>query len=145
MPPSMNKVLFVDTWGWLTLNDAGERKHQVVAHLYRTLISQKTLIYTTTFVLDETFTLFFKRLHSSQARSAMLQLSAAFLTDQFHLIQIEEKRFSQAQQLRLKYLDKPQISFTDLTSMVVMQEFRIDRILTEDTHFTQVGLGFVGK
>ena len=44
--------------------------------------------------------------------------------------------------LRLKYLDKPQISFTDLTSMLIMQEFDIYRILTEDAHFTQVGLGF---
>ena len=44
--------------------------------------------------------------------------------------------------LRLKYLDKPQISFTDLTSILIMQEFNIYRILTEDAHFTQVGLGF---
>ncbi|MGD2183104.1 hypothetical protein [Lusitaniella coriacea] len=41
----------------------------------------------------------------------MLQLSAAFSTEQFHLIQIDEIRFTQAQTLRLKYLDKPQISF----------------------------------
>jgi predicted nucleic acid-binding protein len=72
----------------------------------------------------------------------MLQLSAAFSTEQFQLIQIDELRFSQAQTLRLKYLDKPQISFTDLTSMVVMQEFNIRQFLSEDAHFTQVGLGF---
>jgi predicted nucleic acid-binding protein len=72
----------------------------------------------------------------------MLQLSAAFSTDPFHLIQINEHRFTHAQQLRLRYLDKPRISFTDLTSMVVMQEFKIQQILTEDAHFIQVGLGF---
>jgi uncharacterized protein len=72
----------------------------------------------------------------------MLQLSAAFSTEQFQLIQIDEYRFTQTQMLRLKYLDKPQISFTDLTSILIMQEFNIYRILTEDAHFTQVGLGF---
>jgi predicted nucleic acid-binding protein len=72
----------------------------------------------------------------------MLQLSAAFSTDRFQLIQIDETRFAQAQILRLKYLDKPQISFTDLTSMVVMQELGISHVLTEDAHFIQVGLGF---
>lgn len=72
----------------------------------------------------------------------MVQLSKAFRGDRFHLIQIDAQRFAQAQALRLKYLDKPQISFTDLTSMVVMNEFNIDRILTEDAHFIQVGLGF---
>ncbi|OCR00264.1 nucleic acid-binding protein [Oscillatoriales cyanobacterium USR001] len=138
----MNESIFIDTWGWLTLNDAGERSHKEVASLYQTLITQKTLIYTSTFVLDETFTLFFKRLNSFQAQQAMLQLSQAFSTEQFQLIQIDEFRFAQTQILRLRYLDKPQISFTDLTSMLIMQEFNIYRILTEDAHFTQVGLGF---
>ncbi|MFM7888638.1 MAG: type II toxin-antitoxin system VapC family toxin [Pseudanabaena sp.] len=138
----MSNAIFIDTWGWLTLNDAGERRHYEVASLYRTLIADRTLIYTSTFVLDETFTLFFKRLNSFQAKQAMLQLSEAFFTEQFQLIQIDEFRFSQTQLLRLKYLDKPQISFTDLTSALVMQELNIHRILTEDAHFTQIGLGF---
>jgi uncharacterized protein len=139
---SMASRLLIDTWGWLTLNDAGERRHSEVATFYRTLLAQKALIYTTTFILDETFTLFFKRLNPYQAQQAMLQLSAAFSTEQLQLIQIDEPRFTQAQTLRLKYLDKPQISFTDLTSMVVMREFNIEQTLTEDAHFIQVGLGF---
>jgi predicted nucleic acid-binding protein len=138
----MNNAIFVDTWGWLTLNDARERRHRDVAQLYRTLIAEKSPIYTTTFVLDETFTLFFKRLNSFHAQRSMVQLSAAFSTEQFQLIHIDESRFMQTQMLRLKYLDKPQISFTDLTSILVMQEFNINRIITEDAHFNQVGLGF---
>jgi uncharacterized protein len=134
--------LLIDTWGWLTLHDADERRHTEAAAFYHSVLAHKTLIYTTTFILDETFTLFFKRLNSSQAQKAMMQLSAAFATEQFQLIQIEERRFIQAQTLRLKYLDKPQISFTDLTSMAVMQEFNVQQVLTEDAHFTQVGLQF---
>jgi len=49
----MNNAIFVDTWGWLTLNDSGERRHKEVANLYQTLIAQEILIYTSTFVLDE--------------------------------------------------------------------------------------------
>lgn len=138
----MSNAIFIDTWGWLTLNDAGERRHKEVANLYQTLIAERIPIYTSTFVLDETFTLFFKRLNSFQAKQAMLQLSEAFSTEQFELIQIDEFRFTQTQMLRLKYLDKPKISFTDLTSMLIMQEFDIYRILTEDAHFNQVGLRF---
>ncbi|MBE9098980.1 type II toxin-antitoxin system VapC family toxin [Vacuolonema iberomarrocanum] len=138
----MSESVFVDTWGWLTLNDAGERRHSDVARFYQRLIQQQTPIYTTTFVLDETFTLFFKRLNPVQAQRSMVQLSNAFLGDRFHLIQIDAQRFSQTQSLRLKYLDKPHISFTDFTSMVVMQEFKINCILTEDAHFIQVGFGF---
>ena len=89
--------------------------------------------------------MFFKRLNPYQAKEAMLQLSNAFKTERFHLIQINEDRFNQTQLLRLKYVDKPKISFTDLSSMVIMQEFNIRHILTEDSHFIQVGLGFECK
>jgi predicted nucleic acid-binding protein len=34
------------------------------------------------------------------------------------------------------------ISFTDLTSMVVMKELGIMSILTDDDHFVHVGMGF---
>ncbi len=46
-----------------------------------------------------------------------------------------------AKGLRLKYQDKPKISFTDFTSMVVMKELSIKTILTEDEHFEHVGMG----
>ncbi|MEH2425563.1 MAG: hypothetical protein V7K48_33110 [Nostoc sp.] len=52
------------------------------------------------------------------------------------------ERFSLTEALRSKFIDKPLISFTDLTSMVVMQEFGIRTILTADAHFTHVGMGF---
>jgi predicted nucleic acid-binding protein len=57
------------------------------------------------------------------------------------LVSIDQTRFKAAEKLRIRYHDKPAISFTDLSSMVVMQEFGIQKILTEDNHFAQVGLG----
>ena len=55
---------------------------------------------------------------------------------------ITSRRFTAAWELRKKFQDKPKISFTDLTSMVIMQERRIKRILTEDDHFLHVGMDF---
>lgn len=72
----------------------------------------------------------------------MKTLLSAFLSDNFYLIRITEKRFAQTQVLHSKFLDKPLISFTDLTSMVVMKECNITTILTEDAHFTHLGMGF---
>jgi len=59
------------------------------------------------------------------------------------LVWITPSRFEASQKLRLKFQDKPDISFTDLTSMVVMQELGITDILTGDAHFTHVGMNFV--
>ncbi len=41
---SMINAIFIDTWGWLTLNDSGERRHKEVANLYQTLIAERTPI-----------------------------------------------------------------------------------------------------
>ncbi len=134
--------LFIDTWGWLTLHDQGERKHQEAKQVYQCAIAQNSWVYTTDYVLDETFTFFFKRLPAPHADQSMNDLLASFHTKNFHLIRITQERFSQTQALRSKLLDKPQISFTDLRSMVVMQEFSILEVLTEDAHFSHVGMGF---
>ncbi|MEY2976446.1 MAG: type II toxin-antitoxin system VapC family toxin [Prochlorotrichaceae cyanobacterium] len=138
----MSEKIFVDTWGWLTLHDRKEYKHPEVVEIYRGMLASKSKIHTSTFVLDETFTLFFKRLNVEQAKQSMIQLSSAFESNFFELVEIDRLRFKQTESLRIKYLDKPRIPFTDLSSMVVMQEYKIKKIITEDDHFNQVGLGF---
>ena len=110
--------------------------------MYTQLHSENADFYTSDYVLDETFTLFFKRLHFEAAKSSMELLNQAISTGQLHLISITTDRFRQTQTLRLKYQDKPNISFTDFSSMVVMVELDIETILTADRHFTHVGMGF---
>ena len=44
--------------------------------------------------------------------------------------------------MRLRYRDKPDISFTDFTSFVVMRELGLRDVLTADAHFAQAHLGF---
>jgi len=58
------------------------------------------------------------------------------------LVHVSPQQFRRAWQLRQKYQDKPDISFVDFTSMVVMQDLGIVEIFTGDTHFQYVGLGF---
>jgi len=54
-------------------------------------------------------------------------------------------RFEEAKVLRLRFDDKPRISFTDLTSMVVMREIGVTDVITGDEHFEHVGMGFQRK
>jgi predicted nucleic acid-binding protein len=85
----------------------------------------------------------FKRLNVYQAKKAMELLLKSFENEHFKLIWMTPERFTATQNLRLKYLDKPLISFTDLSSMAVMKELKISLILTGDDHFSQVGMGFI--
>ena len=50
---------------------------------------------------------------------------------------IHPERFRRAWRLRLQYHDKPRISFTDLSSFVVMRELRIGSVISGDAHFEQ--------
>ncbi|MGH9800068.1 MAG: type II toxin-antitoxin system VapC family toxin, partial [Blastocatellia bacterium] len=100
------------------------------------------IAYTSDYVLDETITHFFNRLHFKAAEESVEMIQQAISARFLRLEWITETRFGQALELRHKLDDKPRISFTDLTSMVVMTELGITDVLTEDAHFIQVGLGF---
>jgi len=135
--------LFIDTWGWLTLRDRREARHKEVQALYHKVRDQNGRFFTTDYVLDETFTLLFKRLPFSKAWESMERLDEAMQKGYLQFEWITPERFADAKRLRLKFQDKPRISFTDLSSMVVMNELDIANILTEDSHFSQVGMGFL--
>ena len=134
--------LFIDTWGWVTIHNKREPCHKEVKRFYDDFRNQHGIAYTTDYVLDETFTLLFKRLPLLHARESMKRLDEAIQKRYLQLERITPECFEQAKRLRLKFQDKPRISFTDFTSMVVMKELHIADILTGDTHFVQVGMGF---
>jgi predicted nucleic acid-binding protein len=134
--------LFIDTWGWLTLYDSREAQHQAVAQFYGHFRSQGGHLYTTDYVLDETLTLLFLRLPFNQAWQAMTLLDQAVDDGYIQLEWMTPERFARTEALRIKFQDKPRISFTDLASMAVMEELGISTVLTGDKHFTHVGMGF---
>jgi predicted nucleic acid-binding protein len=130
-------TLFVDTWGWVTLSSRRETRHQEVRAFLKGFRGQ---VYSSDYVLDETITLLYAR-YPHQAEGAVREILTLIAQGSIILERITEDRFAAAWQLRQRYADKPAISFTDLTSMVVMQERGITQILTQDAHFLHVGLG----
>jgi predicted nucleic acid-binding protein len=136
-------TLFIDTWGWLALEDRREKEHPRVLSLRHAYGKRRAGWITTDYVLDETITRLFARRPWDEARrfcEGILRASDA------GLVQIEaitQARFQEAYRLRIRLNDKPRISFTDLTSMCVMKERGLRHVVTSDRHFVQVGLGFV--
>lgn len=134
--------IFIDTWGWITLTNKREFRHDEIRNFYRTFREGKGVLYTTSDVLNETITLLFRRLSAQQSFLSLNIIEQAIKTNYLIVEWINEDRFDKAKELRHKYSDKPYISFTDLTYMAVMSELEIYDILTEDNHFIQVGMGF---
>ena len=137
--------VFIDTWGWLTLRDRKESRHQEVKDFYRQFRDQNGIIYTSDYVIDETITLVFKRLPFKTAKESLSKIDKAIEEGYLQVEWVTPERFEKAKGLRLKYQDKPKISFTDLTSMVIMKELGVKDIITGDEHFEHVGMGFQHK
>ena len=134
-------ALFIDTWGWLVLADAKDPGHARAVAERRTRAANGALV-TTDYVLDETFTRVFSRCGFSVARQFSSAILEAASQGQLGFERITAERFNSAYRMRLRYRDKPDISFTDFTSFVVMRELGLRDVLTADAHFTQVHLGF---
>jgi predicted nucleic acid-binding protein len=134
--------LFIDTWGWLVLVDAGDSSHDAVVRLRRQSEQGGLPWVTTDYVLDEAITRAFTLCPFPTAerfwQSVFQAREAGFLAIQ----NITSDLFEKAYELRLQYRDNPRISFTDFTSFVVMKELGLHRVLTGDAHFVHAGMGF---
>jgi predicted nucleic acid-binding protein len=139
----MKDRILIDTWGWLAILNKREPRHAEVGAYYRAFRAHGGIAYTTDYILDETITLLFKRLPITIAKESLTHLETAVVEGYLVREWISPDRFENAVSLRFKLHDKPEISITDLTSMMVMRDLKIDTILTDDSHFVQVGMGFI--
>jgi uncharacterized protein len=130
--------LFVDTWGWVAVADRKDAGHEAATEIFRQARRSGGAI-TSNFILDETFTLLFKRHPFEDAWHFTTNVMQSPFID---IQEVTGARFSRTIELRKQFSDKPKISFTDLSTMAIMVELGITDILTADRHFTHVGLGF---
>jgi len=135
-------VIFVDTWAWLAIAYAKDPFHQMAAKQHRQFRHQKRQYATTDYVLNELISTLFGVVPFGLARQFMDGLFAAAQTGRHRVVFVSREQFHRAYDLRLRYHDKPAISFVDFTSMVVMQDLGLSEVFTGDAHFAHVGLGF---
>jgi len=141
MSMALNEI-FVDTWAWLALSNRKDAYHERVKGSYEEINATGYRMVTSDYVLDEVITALFRSVTFDSAVQFVESLFAVIRRNQIKLEWVTEERFKTAWLLRKRYQDKPDISFTDLTSFVLMQELRINKVFTGNGHFENVGLGF---
>jgi hypothetical protein len=134
------KKVFFDTWGWVAIAHKEDDHYAAVLPFYKTYLFKKGIPVTTDYVLAETATLLRAKTHGVDVFVDAI-LSAA-REGKIMIERIGETRWTKAWTLSKKYHDKPNISFVDFTSFVVMKESGISEALTADKHFEEVGMGF---
>jgi hypothetical protein len=133
------KKVFFDTWGWVAIAHKEDNRHADAVPFYKSYLLKKGIPITTDYVLAETVTLLRAKTHGVGVFVDAL-LSAA-KDGKIIIERINEARWEKAWILSKKYQDKPDISFVDFTSFVVMKEAGISEALTADKHYEDVGLG----
>jgi predicted nucleic acid-binding protein len=135
-------MIFVDSWAWIALADKSDTYHRKAKAQHKKLVRARQRYVTTDYVLSETISYLYDALKPAQAQGFINTVLANIDTGTYLLVHVSPKQFRDAWQLRQKYEDKPDISFVDFTSMVVMQDLKITDVFTGDSHFRQVNLGF---
>lgn len=138
----INDSIFIDTWGWLSFFDKKEHFHKEVKTCLEKFTERSNHLITSDYILDETNTILFRRLNSASALKIQNEINKMIDKGYLELFWIDEIIFEKAMDHRRKYSDKPDISFTDFTSFVIMKSLNINNVLTYDRHFEIVGLGF---
>jgi uncharacterized protein len=130
------KGLFVDTAGWMACADASDPAHQAACECRDAVLEQGVMLVTTDYVMDETLTLIRMRLGLPAAKAWWEQVEGS---SRLRWEWVGMERAEKARKAFFRYRDKS-YSFTDCTSLVVMQELRLKQALTTDRHFRQMGL-----
>ena len=135
-------MIFVDTWAWLALAVKQDQFHATAKGQHEKFRKAKRRYVTTDFILGELISRLYRTSSATTAQSYVRALLGKVDAGDYLLVHVSPAQFRNAWQLRQKYNDKPDISFVDFTSMVVMQDLDVADVFTGDAHFRQVNLGF---
>jgi predicted nucleic acid-binding protein len=122
--------MFVDTSAWFAAYVPTDPQYRIV----RKALASADRLVTTDYVLDETLTLLKARGHTDRARRFGTRI---FDGTAAQLKYLTDEDVQQAWIIFSSYRDK-QWSFTDCTSLVVMQRLDIKQAITLDQHFQQM-------
>jgi predicted nucleic acid-binding protein len=135
------RKVFFDTWGWLAIAHRDDRRHAEATSFYREFIVSGGVPVTSDYILAEAISLLRSRTTPKGTESFIDGILAAQKSDRIRIERIGEERWLAAWEMSKKFADKPDISFADFTSFVVMKELRITEALTADRHYELVGMG----
>ena len=138
----MFKAIFVDTCGWIALNNKRDTFFDKAQRINKELLTKSYRYITTNFVLDETYTALLDKANHFITVNFGESIRKANTVDVIYITKdIEDRSWN----LFKRYSDKD-FSFTDCTSFIIIQDLirhmgqKFERkIFTNDKHFKQMG------
>jgi predicted nucleic acid-binding protein len=136
------RACFFDTWSYLAIANRRDPYHELAVEADRALEEAGFAAVTSDYVLDETLT----GLHVAAGARVALQfvelLQASIDAEELLLLDVSPPRRESALEVFRRLAPQvPRISFTDCTSIALMQELEIEVAFSADRHFHRGGKG----
>lgn len=132
-------MIFVDTGAFIGRYIAKDEHHRVATSSWSVLEKSKERLFTSNFVLDETFTLLGRR-----AGYAFAAARARAILSSSTIMILRPTKYDEIEAIKLfeKYADQS-VSYTDCISFVLMRSNKLERVFTFDSHFGMAGFAII--
>jgi predicted nucleic acid-binding protein len=128
-------MIFIDTGAFCAFSDRSDNYHEIAVRQFSLILKEKHPLVTTNFIVDETYTWLRYRLGFNQAIEFLHRIRQAEKEKpRLEIITIGRPTEERAARLLEKYADQD-LSFTDATSLAIIQERKLKQAFTFDRHF----------
>lgn len=125
-------AVFIDTGAFMAYRNEKDAYHGEAVNLLRRALKREFgTTFTTDYIYGETLTLVMARTGN---KNVAKDVSDAMLSPRITMVAIDANVRNKALELFFRLFDK-RISFTDATTMAIMQQENIQKIITFDSHF----------
>jgi len=132
-------MIFVDTGAFVGRYISRDQHHEVAVRYWGEISRRRLRLCTSSFVLDETFTLLGRIAGRGFAAERARNIYASRV---LRVLRPDDEVESHALEFFTKFADK-NVSFTDCVSFALMKRERVRRAFTFDGHFSYAGLTVV--
>jgi len=133
----MNR-LFVDTSAWVALTDSADRYHQRAIAFRDEIAGQRPML-TTSYVLDETYTLLLLNIGYAHTVSLKKRLDTLVAQQIIEVVWVDQPLADDAWQVFERFNTDKVWSYTDCISYSVMRSRGLTEAFAFDHHFEQMG------
>jgi predicted nucleic acid-binding protein len=130
--------IFIDTSACDAIEDSNDINHNIALSFKETIAGKCRLI-TTSYVLDETYTLLLLNIGYAYTKEFKRNIDLMAESGILLVIHISEEIERAAWKIFETYNTDKDWSFTDCTSKVVMEQRKIHKVFAFDHHFEQMG------
>ncbi|MBX9877522.1 MAG: PIN domain-containing protein [Candidatus Obscuribacterales bacterium] len=129
-------MIFVDTGAFCAFADQKDKYHQIAVRQFSLILNQRLPLITSNFVIDETYTWLRYHLGYDQAIKFLQTIRQAEQQKEssLEIITITREIEDKAMTILKKYNDQD-LSFTDATSLAVIQRKKLKQAFSFDSHF----------